>query len=190
MNLITSERTRGKHEAIELRFAPQLTDSSIYRLTFSGTGESGYPARDVILTTVPFDTTPPEYSVDAPAYSNRPTISYHLDEALSSAEVVWVWEQGDRDGASPHVIGLSRGMLEAGSQDSVMLGEDVQLADGTTYSVLFQGKDVAGNRGPFLSVSGVTYDTTRPEIVWQSPDSAAFVNSSVGHTSWISRGRN
>lgn len=179
VNLITSERTRGRHDDVEFRYAPQLNDSSLYRLTFSATGESGYPARNVILRTVPFDTTPPVYNVDAPAYSNRPAISYHLDEELSSAEVVWVWEQGGRDDASPHFIGLSRGMLEAGSQDSVMLGEDVQLADGTTYSVLFQGRDVAGNRGPFLSVSGVTYDTTRPEIMWQSPDSAAFVNSSV-----------
>ena len=93
--------------------------------------------------------------------------------------MVWVWERGVRDENAPHIIGLSRGMLEAGEQDSVILGDDIQLAEGTVYKVLFQGKDIAGNSGPFLTIEDVVYDTTRPEIDWRSPDSGDFASSSV-----------
>ena len=179
VDLIPSERTRGDHQNKLLRYAPQLQDSASYKINFSGVGESGYPAREILLTQVPYDTTPPVYTADAPQYSNRPVISFSLDEALSTAEVVWVWERGVRDENAPHIIGLSRGMLEAGEQDSVILGDDIQLAERTVYKVLFQGKDIAGNPGPFLTIEDVIYDTTRPEIDWRSPDSSGFASSSV-----------
>ncbi|MFL3051321.1 MAG: hypothetical protein ACJZ02_06505 [Candidatus Neomarinimicrobiota bacterium] len=178
-NLVSSERSRGRHKEKKLRNPPVLQDSSIYQITFSGIGESGYPAEDIILSTVTFDITPPNYTIDAPAFTNVPRISYNPNEALSSAEIVWVWERGKKDETSPHVIGLSEGMLQSGQKDSVIFREDVQLIDGTTYSVLFQGKDMAGNKGPFLSVNSVLYDTTRPEFTWDSPDSGGYANSSV-----------
>jgi len=177
--LISSEKTRGSHKDTQLRNPPILQDSSIYQITFSGIGESGYPADDMTLSAVTFDTTPPNYSIDAPAFTNIARISYNPDEDLSSAEVVWVWERGKKDEISPHVIGLSKGMLESGPKDSIIFREDVQLKDGATYSVLFQGKDMAGNKGPFLSVRSVLYDTTRPEFLWESPDSGGYANSSV-----------
>jgi len=177
--LIASERSRGEHRDKLLRYAPKLQDSTSYKMRFTGVGESSYPAREILLTRVPYDTTPPIYTADAPQYSSRPVISYSLNEALSTAEVVWVWEQGARDESAPHIIGLSRGMLEEGEQDSVILGDDIQLAEGTIYTVLFQGKDMAGNPGPFLSINDVVYDTTHPEISWHLPDSSGFANSSV-----------
>ncbi|HJM10464.1 MAG TPA: hypothetical protein QGF40_03685, partial [Candidatus Marinimicrobia bacterium] len=57
VDLIPSERTRGDHQNKLLRYAPQLQDSASYKINFSGVGESGYPAREILLTQVPYDTT-------------------------------------------------------------------------------------------------------------------------------------
>ena len=179
MPLIFEESTRGEHLTVSPRNAPTLLDSAIYRVTFSGEGESGYQAADIVLNSVPFDTTPPTYTVDADLFVSHPRISYVLDESLAEAEVLWVWERGMRDADVPYVVGLSAGILKAGKHEEISFGEDVQLKEGTVYGILFQGKDIAGNPGPFLTVSGVSYDTTAPVIAWQLPDSGGFVNSSV-----------
>jgi len=177
--LIFEESLRGEHPMVLPRNAPTLLDSAVYRVTFSGEGESGYEAAEVVLNSVPFDTTPPAYTVDADLFISHPQISYTLDESLAEAEVLWVWERGMRDADVPYVVGLSAGILKAGEHEALRFGDDVQLKEGTVYSILFQGKDIAGNPGPFLTVSGVSYDTTAPVITWELPDSGASVNSTV-----------
>lgn len=177
--LTFEESARGEHPMVSPRNAPVLLDSAVYRVTFSGEGESGYRAADVVLNSVKYDTTPPDYTVDADLFVSRPRISYVLDESLAEAEVLWVWERGARDPDVPYIVGLSAGMLEKGEHAEVSFGDDVQLKEGTVYGILFQGKDIAGNPGSFLTVSGISYDTTAPRITWELPDSGASVNSTI-----------
>ncbi|MEE9166154.1 MAG: Ig-like domain-containing protein [Candidatus Neomarinimicrobiota bacterium] len=177
-NMVDAEMTRGVHESGRLRFSPNLVDSAIYRIRFEGVGELGYPAKEIEIQHVKFDTTAPYYTIRSEPFVNKPQVSFSLEEDLSSAEVMWIWERGERDARSPHSVGLSKGFLKEGEHAGVSFEEEIQLNNGTVYTVVFGGKDDAGNLGPVVSVRGVVYDSVPPQFTWVKPDTGAPVSSS------------
>ena len=177
--LESNYRLKGKHSKILIPNGPKFKEGKKYKISISGEGESGYKFKKIEINNVVYDTIPPKYNFDVPEFLNTPRVSYQLDENLSSAELIWVWEYGKKDTLSPHIIGLSQGMLKSGKRDTIFLNEDITLQDGTTYSVLFQGKDLADNQGEFLSSRGVLYDITKPIIDLTFPTSNSYVNSNI-----------
>ncbi|MFQ6676187.1 MAG: hypothetical protein ACE5LH_07560 [Fidelibacterota bacterium] len=177
--LAREEMERGEYQKLLLRQAPALVDSAVYTVRFNGTGESGYPALEVEIRHVTYDETPPVYTVDSPTAINVPELSFALHEDLFRAEILWVWERGRRDPRSPHVAVLSQDALRKGNYEYVSLLDQVDLQDGSVYTLFFQGTDLAGNTGPALSVSGVRFDTDPPEFVWVKPLDREHMNAPV-----------
>ena len=172
-------RKKGKYSKILIPNGPQLEVGKKYKISINGEGESGYKFKEIVINNVFYDTIPPKYNFDVPEFLNSPRASYQLDENLSSAELIWVWEYGQKDSLSPHIIGLSDGILKSGKRDTIFLNEDITLQDGTVYSVLFQGKDLADNEGDFLSLRGILYDISKPIVDLQFPNTNSFINSNI-----------
>lgn len=172
------DMTRGEHESVLLRNAPELVDSAFYNIRFTGRGELGFPSTEIVVQQVQFDTTPPVYSVSSRTSVNKPEMSFVLEEPLSSAEAIWVWERGERDPRAPHRVGLSAGFLTSGDHEEISFEEEAELNDGTVYTLQFGGKDAAGNLGPVILVPGIRFDSIPPELRWVKPDTGARISSS------------
>ncbi|MFQ6616315.1 MAG: hypothetical protein ACE5HZ_06045, partial [Fidelibacterota bacterium] len=179
LSLAEEEMQRGDYPRLLVREAPLLVDGAVYSVRFTGRGESGFPARELVFHHVTYDETPPTYEIDSSPVVNVPELSLTLHESLARAEILWVWERGRRDPNAPHVVELSGEAVEKGVHESVSFGDRVDLNDGTVYSVFFQGTDLAGNRGPAFQVSGIRYDTLRPEFVWVKPGAGEHVSAPV-----------
>lgn len=128
---------------------------------------------------VSYDETPPIYEVDSAPVVNTPELSFTLHESLAEAEILWVWERGRKDRGSPHSVKLADEAVKRGRYEYVSLRDSVDLEDGTVYTLFFQGTDLAGNRGPAVSLSGIRFDTRRPEFTWVKPADGEYVNAPV-----------
>jgi len=177
MTLAFQERTRGEHPAVISRYSPNLVDSALYSIQFTGVGEIGYPAREIFVTNVLYDVTPPTYAIQSETIMNKPEISLFIDESLSTGEIHWLWESGKRDNQSPHVLGLSSGLLLSGEHEKVSFTDEINLNNGSVYTLLFRGKDLAGNLGSLVTLPGILFDSVPPIFTWIKPDNGAFISS-------------
>ena len=133
---------------------------------------SGKISEPKVAARVTFDDTPPEVLFTSPSsdtYRNRPAIGYELSEALSSASVIWQRKDGEEDVSSPHVVALESLELSDGPHADTLLTNDLFLKDGAFYDVQMVGIDSAGNVSDTVSVTGIIYDTTPPELIVSYP---------------------
>ncbi|MFQ6616890.1 MAG: Ig-like domain-containing protein [Fidelibacterota bacterium] len=170
----------GPHVDLVPREPPELVSGATYTLVFQGTDRAGNAAETVTVSGVTFDNESPTIAVTKPkpsTFVSSPLVSYSLSERLDSLHVRWVWEGGEEDPRSPHTLQLGERELDAGNHPDVEPSSFPDLVDGSVYSVVFAGSDLAGNEAHEVVVDPVTFDAVPPTLALMLPERGSVINS-------------
>jgi hypothetical protein len=168
----------GQHASLDSTVWPDLSDGSVYRVTYTGIDRAGNEAEPVVLDGIGYDITLPVISTLMPSDSsavNHTRFSYNLSEQVVEGTVTWTWLAGPEDSGSPHSINLAEDKMGEGSSEEVELGEPPLLVDGAEYSIELIGKDAAGNWSDVARVSNLRYDVTPPTFAVTFPTTDLYV---------------
>ncbi|MFB0515657.1 MAG: FlgD immunoglobulin-like domain containing protein, partial [Candidatus Neomarinimicrobiota bacterium] len=116
-------------------------------------------------TTLKVDNTAPIIIPTSPEegdFVRTTAVAYDLGETIASGQVIWTWEAGVTDGASPHVQALTGSELTAGTH-SGLLTNVASLVQAAAYTIGFIAVDRVGNADT-MEVETITYDTLAPGI--------------------------
>lgn len=172
-----------------------LVDGAEYSFVFAAANIDG-PASPVTSTTVTFDTSVPAFSTITPTststidnVTSASDISYISSEVLSSGSVTLTRTGGTTDDNSPHICTLVGTALGVGSTilDLTDLANSCEsdvsnLINGTVYSILFEGTDLAGNTATPVTRSNVTFSDGYPSCYAVD---AADTNSNIITSNYV-----
>ena len=122
---------------------------------------------------------PPVISIDNPASGSRinlPIVTYATNEELGEGNITFTRTGGTQDPDSPHVVNLSGQRLKQGTRYDETFESDLQLKDGSVYSISFGAQDMAGNIATDVSIQNITFDSSAPKLSITSPLSPTFTN--------------
>ncbi|MGY8781223.1 MAG: hypothetical protein ACKVJJ_06155 [Fidelibacterota bacterium] len=174
-NMLTS----GVHSDFDLGITSQLADGGRYSVTISAFDKAGNPVNITPINDVFFDLLPPMLSLSAPEsglHINSPTVSYSTSEEMGKGRMVFTRTGGKEDPRSPYDIELTGVRLKQGEHYSESFDSDIQLKDGSVYTIEFSGEDIAGNIAVNVSIENIFYDTSVPEIIVSNPESNGYYN--------------
>ena len=157
----------------------QLNDGTVYRYELFAMDRAGNVSTMFSIDSVTYDITPPILTTIYPASGsavNQSTISYSNNEKLRSGEFRWEQIEGAVDSSSPHIIPLIPKELEKGDHIQYHLSNQDSLNDGTVYSLMFVGQDLAGNESIAPSSINILFDASPPEFSDIKPISASALN--------------
>jgi len=174
--LIPREKYEGSYEEIVLGYAPELVDGAVYRITLSGTGVSGYPSVDVVLDSIGFDITPPNYYVSADSVIPVPEVNFSASETMSQIELFWHRYDSDLDSTLQNIATIWADDFPNVLSDTAVIGDSVGIEDGQRYDLRVTGWDLAGNRGTSAVLTGIRYDITPPQFYYTLPHSGDYFN--------------
>ena len=91
-------------------------------------------------------------------------------------EVLWTQIDGAQDTLSPHNVEMVREELSPEEKIRITMLNEPILTDGSIYSIVARGRDLAGNDSEPFVVKNVLYDTTPPEFTEIRPESGDALN--------------
>jgi len=168
----------GLHKAL-LDDALPLMDTTTYSFKFIGIDPASNISDPAIREPIYYDISPPVYTQIYPimgSHINNPRLSFIVSEDLAVGEFTWVYREGLKDTAAPHVIALVSNERKGDTRTNWMLKNQTELSDGTIYDLIFIGQDLAGNQTGFITTPEITYDITLPVFTILDPVNEAFVN--------------
>ncbi|NOZ03969.1 MAG: hypothetical protein GXO92_05110 [FCB group bacterium] len=171
VELTGKDLTQGNHMNLELNIADELADGGRYSIKIEGADKAGNLAQGVAVENVLFDVLPPVLTIIRPEtgdYINRVTISYSTNEGLSEGTLTFTRTGGAEDPASPHIAELSKPARTQGTHEEIVFN-DLNLNDGSVYSVRLDATDLAGNKADPVSVTEIHYDVMPPQFVVTKP---------------------
>ena len=177
--LSVKELKKGVHSDFDLGITSQLADGGRYRVTIEGKDRAGNNAVVSEINDVFFDLLPPVISIDSPASGSRinlPIVTYATNEELGEGNITFTRTGGTQDPDSPHVVNLSGQRLKQGTRYDETFESDLQLKDGSVYSISFGAQDMAGNIATDVSIQNITFDSSAPQLSITSPLSPTFTN--------------
>ena len=180
------EMELGLHDSIVLSNMPQLTDGGVYSILFTGADRAGNVADTVIVSDVLYDYTPPEMVIEYPlskSISNTTAMTYSLSEDLHEGSFKWIWLGGVEDTLAPYTAILTSEERSEGEHSQVELINNPTVVENALYTMIFIGRDRAGNKTKRAFVPGLQYDFTPPELTWIGPKDGAAVNHKNVHYS-------
>jgi hypothetical protein len=95
---------------------------------------------------------------------------------MGKGRMVFTRTGGKEDPRSPYDIELTGVRLKQGEHYSESFDSDIQLKDGSVYTIEFSGEDIAGNIAVNVSIENIFYDTSVPEIIVSNPESNGYYN--------------
>ncbi|MCH7732702.1 MAG: hypothetical protein IIB44_09330 [Candidatus Marinimicrobia bacterium] len=182
VTLSNEELKEGSHLDVTLVNQSDLNDGTIYRISMSGKDFAGNVSDTIVVDSVTYDITIPEISVSYPTvntFVKSTTLSYHLSEYLSEGTITWVWAGGTPDSRAPHRGSLTEDERINGDHDEVKIAGSPILVDGAIYSIIFNGRDRAGNQAEATEINDIIYDGTPPFITNVYPKNDSFINKPV-----------
>ena len=164
----------------------QLKDGVTYSYSVIGFDLAGNLSDTIKVDSIHYDITPPVltliYPYDDEAINNT-SISYAASEQLSAGDFLWTQTKGLIDTLSPHNIELIGDELSPNEKIKINLTNQPLLNDGSYYSILFTGIDLAGNESEPILRKNILFDTTPPEFSNVFPESGSALNyQSVTYT--------
>jgi len=168
----------GMHKAL-LDDALPIMDTTTYSFKFIGIDPASNISDPAIREPIYYDISPPVYTQIYPSmgsHVNNPRLSFIVSEDLAAGEFTWVYREGLKDTAAPHVIALVSNERKGDTRTNWMLKNQTELSDGTIYDLIFIGQDLAGNQTGFITTPEITYDITLPVFAILDPVNEAFVN--------------
>ena len=179
ISLTGRELTDGVHSDFDLGITSQLADGGRYSVSIEAVDKAGNPAKITPISDVFFDILPPDLSLSTPvsgSHVNSPRVSYSTSEEMGNGKMIFTRTGGGEDPTSPHEIDLTGNRLKQGDHYEESFNNDVQLKDGSIYTIQFSGEDFAGNVAINVSVENITFDTSPPVIVINEPTANGFYN--------------
>jgi len=179
--LTDSVKLAGLHENVA-GTEDFLVEGAVYTITITGEDRAGNAAENITIPGVIFDATPPILAIHNPTDSlitNEIFIAYEASEMLESGDIIWKWIGGASDINAPHRIDLKGAELESGIHELSFNRSEINLNDSSMYTIVFNGKDPAGNTGEPFSAGPVTYDISEPIIMVENLNDGIFVNTSA-----------
>ena len=182
VSLSSNELKKGVHTDFDIGITSQLADGGRYSVTIEAVDRAGNNAIVSSITDVFFDLLPPVISIESPENGfrvNAPVVSFSSNEQLGEGSITFTRTGGSEDPMSPHSVELSGVRLNQGTRYDESFESEIQLKDGSIYSVSFGAQDMAGNVANDVVVQNVTYDSSPPELTILSPKSPTFTNDLV-----------
>ena len=161
----------GAHDNSTLPELNLVTDA-MYRITLEGTDKAGNTGKKFIMSIV-YDDVPPKLEITYPepnSAKNHLDVAYHISEGLSSGQFIYTQIGGEPDPNSPVTFDLTGVELETFFESPKLPQNPPVLNDGSIYSIVFKGKDLAMNSSESAVVDSVKYDVTRPVIIIHNPE--------------------
>ena len=171
--------TEGVHSDYDLGITSQLADGGRYSVSIEAVDKAGNPAKITQIKDVFFDVLPPDLSLSAPTSGsivNVTNVTYATSEEMGNGKMIFTRTGGAEDPTSPHEIDLTGNRLKQGDHYGESFNNDVELKDGSIYSIEFSGEDLAGNVAINVSVENITFDISPPVIAINEPTSNGFYN--------------
>ena len=165
---------KGDHQDVFLLNGPTLVEQGIYTVEFSGRDRAGNMIANKTIQRIIFDSTPPRLSITMPKENsavNHTKVSFNNSEKLKTAFMVWSQSGGTTVTESPKIIVLEGQELNDGLTTNIVLKNQPNLVDGSTYDLQFYATDFAGNYSDTVYVNNILYDITPPVIEIVSPNS-------------------
>jgi len=156
-----------------------LKDGSIYSYVVVGADLAGNVSDRARIDSIHYDITLPILTMIYPfdnAAIKDVTVSFASSEQLLAGEFLWTQLEGPPDSLSPHVVELVGDELSPTEKIHISLTNEPVLIDGSVYSILFTGRDLAGNDSEPVTIANVLYDTTPPVFTNTYPHSGAALN--------------
>jgi len=164
----------------------QLNDGSTYAFSIIGNDLAGNVSDTTQIDSIHYDTTPPVLTMIFPfndAAINNPTVSYASSELLLAGEFLWTEINGSEDSVSSHRVELIDDELSAEEKIHINLTNEPILTDGSTYTILLTGRDLAGNESDPVVITNVLFDITPPNFTNTFPETGGALNhQSVSYT--------
>jgi len=157
----------------------QLNDGSMYTFSIVAPDLAGNVSDTVYLDSIHYDITPPVITMIYPfddAAINSPAVSYAISEKLLVGEFRWTQIDGKLDSLSPQIVEMVGDELLPKEKIRIGMKNEPVLVDGSTYNILVNGRDLAGNDSEPVSINNILYDITPPSFSLVSPDSGAALN--------------
>ena len=151
----------------------QFNDGTMYQFSIVGSDLAANISDTTHLDSNHYDITPPVVTMIFPfdnAAINNPTISYALSEQLLLGEVLWTQVDGAQDTLSPHNVEMVGEELSPEEKIRITMLNEPILTDGSIYSIVARGRDLAGNDSEPFVVKNDLYDTTPPEFTHIRPE--------------------
>ena len=167
------------HSDIDLNITSNLADGGRYTVKIEGLDRAG---NNLVVTPVEdvfFDLLPPNLTLDKPTNGsriNQPILTYGSNEELGKGTLSFVRTGGAEDPNSPHAIELTGQRLKQGAHYDESFNDEINLKDGSIYSLVFSAQDLAGNIATDVSVTNIIFDSSPPSMVINSPQSNGFYN--------------
>ena len=172
---LESENDGGKHDSLLLVMNPLLVDGAIYNLEFNASDRAGNVAETYFVENVLYDFTAPAMTISFPtpmSFLNNKNFNYQLSETLEKGAFLLERKGGKEDPKSPYEIPLTIKEKSAGIHENQKLILMPEIVEGSIYKLSFSGYDRARNYTVPISLPGIQYDFTLPEIALLSlPDS-------------------
>ena len=168
----------GDHLNIIMSDSLQLIDGSQYNVEISGFDLAGNKADNVFLNNVGYDLSPPVLTISSPkdsSFINNPFIIYGLSENLDSAQITWVNNMTNES----TIVQLNGNDLTRGIHEDFVDPDMNSLVSGDIYSLIIEGKDLAGNNSNKFIVNHVNFDNILPNATINFPNSSDFINSNL-----------
>ncbi len=153
-----------------------LEDNTPYSIWFSGEDQAGNRVISDTVRNFIFDSIKPAITLSKPVASmtiNTTLISYSINEDLEQAEMIWK----DEATGSELIVQLRENEMLNGEYEAQLLQGSPTLEDDHTYTLIFTGKDVAGNPAAAVEENNIRFDMTRPELLVQYPFTGTFINT-------------
>jgi CheY-specific phosphatase CheX len=179
-SLMGDELLQGDHEDLELVNAPPLVDGAVYSIQLEGEDFAGHFARTDLVDQVLYDVTAPQFAIQAPGpyqYVPSPAVTYSLSEAIAAGKITYTQTMGTRDPNSPHVIVLNSDQRQPGVHEREFEVDGPELVEGAIYLIRLDGRDRAGNSATPVTVQGVIFDASPPEVTLSYPETGSFINN-------------
>ena len=177
--LSVQEKTAGNHSATVFTATPALVDGAIYRVTLSGRDRADNQAEPVTIENLTFDVTPPYIVANRPAPMttvNNDTVSFSLSEILESGKIVWSSFSGFSSTLKSSSYSLTNEQLQEGLHENISTESYTFLKSGVSYSVSFEGEDLAGNKASGILAENITFDDEIPVLTLTSPTTGSSIN--------------
>ncbi len=171
---------QGAHMDVNLNLTNALADGSRYSVAIQGWDKAGNKSNVTAVTDVLFDVLPPVITIHKPENGdvfNEPIVSIEMNEKLAEGTLTFKQIGGVADPYSPHEVPILPPFNDQGRFDEITLANDITLSDGSTYSIMFNARDPAGNVSDPVIVSDIYYDITPPQISISDPIENSYLNT-------------
>lgn len=171
-HLSSTDCESGSH-TIDTGFS--LVNDTIYTIIFNGVDLQGNHAPEVKITDVTYDNARPLFTTTLvdDTHTNNNSVTCTINEKLRSGTIEYLATAGT-DTVTRHIYTLKPSECAETAQQTIDTG--LSLVDGSTYTVTFNGVDLAGNNSYVLIKTGIFYDTVAPVI-----DTLELIDNNTGN---------